>query len=82
MYTFTGILIYDIGNAGKLRAGVDEVVVVAFLLLPHDKKNKRAMPKTRTRVIEVMRKYQIFRANFHYLQLNPGPTAGEEKTTV
>lgn len=42
------------GNAGKLRAGADEVVVIVFLLLPHDRKKIRALPKRRTRVIDVM----------------------------
>ena len=42
------------GNAGKLRAGAEAVVEVVFLLLPHDKKNTRALPKRRTRVIDVM----------------------------
>jgi hypothetical protein len=60
MYTFTGILIYDIGNAGKLRAGADDMVVIVFLLLPQDKKNTRAMPKMRTRVIEVMQQISNF----------------------
>jgi hypothetical protein len=60
MYTFTGILIYDIGNAGKLRAGADDMVVIVFLLLPQDKKNKRARPGMRTRVIEVMQQISNF----------------------